>query len=430
MPRPRTMRRRNLLSLLTAFGLVAVLAACGEGDTEVETGGTTPESTLPPLEGYAAHQLEAARIRWNAAGIDSYEMTWSRHGAWLGESGGSRVIDGEVVESWRNASTEAGTVTSVPGDDPTGASTTIPRPEPPGTTLPGDAPTTPAPDGAPMSTAEGGPGLPGEVPSGPTTTHFGEDPDGASGGDPGATPDADRGNGFDTVEGLFGVIQHAIDEDADEVDVTYDEATGRPERIDIDWMTNADDDEVGITVDSFTVLEGDGHPVTPEPSITLAPTTGTSQEPSVQAVGSAQLTEHHPCGTGFAVGNPEQTVALILIWQPDDRPTTEVQRPDAEPVTLPGGGWEGDLLVGENLFSSWCDDVFGPGTPIREVTDAWSVTGGVLDLTAAPTPNNTCGSGAPVEGTVTGLEVEASDGTTIGFADLALVNEAWGCVPG
>src|SRR5690606_6063300 len=79
-----------------------------------------------------------------------------------------------------------------------------------------------------------------------------------------------------TVEGIFDEIQDALDEGADEVVVDYDPDTGRPLRVDIDWMAMAIDDEMGITVDSFTVLDGgaDPDPATPDPSIT-----GTSLPP-------------------------------------------------------------------------------------------------------------------------------------------------------
>jgi hypothetical protein len=47
-----------------------------------------------------------------------------------------------------------------------------------------------------------------------------------------------------TVEGLFAVVEDAIDRDARRLDVDYDDAFGYPRTIDIDFRTEVADDEI------------------------------------------------------------------------------------------------------------------------------------------------------------------------------------------
>jgi hypothetical protein len=49
---------------------------------------------------------------------------------------------------------------------------------------------------------------------------------------------------FPSVEGLFEIIEEALNEGADRVDVEYDPPTGTPIRIDIDYIEAAVDDEI------------------------------------------------------------------------------------------------------------------------------------------------------------------------------------------
>jgi uncharacterized protein DUF6174 len=53
------------------------------------------------------------------------------------------------------------------------------------------------------------------------------------------------------VEGLFGVIDDAIDQDAARLDVDYDDLYGFPVRVFIDYRRNAADEEFGWTIDTF-----------------------------------------------------------------------------------------------------------------------------------------------------------------------------------
>lgn len=59
-----------------------------------------------------------------------------------------------------------------------------------------------------------------------------------------------------TIGALFGILERAVVE-ADELNVTYNEAYGFPESIDIDWIEDAVDDEVSYTAQSFEELEID-----------------------------------------------------------------------------------------------------------------------------------------------------------------------------
>jgi hypothetical protein len=228
-----------------------------------------------------------------------------------------------------------------------------------------------------------------------------------------------------TVEGIFDEIQAALDEGADRVEVDYDPETGRPRRVDVDWIANAIDDETGIRIDRFEILDGDGDdpdPVTPEPSIT-----GTSLPPEAREVATADLSVHHGCGFGFFVGNPEQTVALRLSWQSSTEPTLPG---GGGPITLPNPDWAGEVLLGADLYANWCDDVLEPDEPRAEVTDRWPVTAGTITFTSTPEPGQRIGCGMSVGATVQGLEVEAPDGSIVGLPDLEVVNESWGCVAG
>lgn len=56
----------------------------------------------------------------------------------------------------------------------------------------------------------------------------------------------DRFGSFDSIEGMFDVIEDAIARDADELNVTYDAEHGYPVSIDIDYIHNAVDDELSL----------------------------------------------------------------------------------------------------------------------------------------------------------------------------------------
>lgn len=59
----------------------------------------------------------------------------------------------------------------------------------------------------------------------------------------------------DTIDKLFGLIERALEEDADVVSVEYDGEYGFPTDISIDWYREGYDDEVWCVVREFEVLE-------------------------------------------------------------------------------------------------------------------------------------------------------------------------------
>ena len=59
---------------------------------------------------------------------------------------------------------------------------------------------------------------------------------------------------YDTIEELFGVIQAAIDQEADVIDIAYHPDYGYPEQISLDSIKEALDDEVVYRVSAFEIL--------------------------------------------------------------------------------------------------------------------------------------------------------------------------------
>ena len=60
---------------------------------------------------------------------------------------------------------------------------------------------------------------------------------------------------YATIERIFSVLEAGLKGDADEVTVTYDSARGFPSEIYFDYIKDAVDDELSITVSNFEVLE-------------------------------------------------------------------------------------------------------------------------------------------------------------------------------
>jgi hypothetical protein len=59
---------------------------------------------------------------------------------------------------------------------------------------------------------------------------------------------------YDTVEELFAILERAFENDADDVDATYDPTLGLPLNVFVDPMKNAIDEEHGFVVQGFTAL--------------------------------------------------------------------------------------------------------------------------------------------------------------------------------
>ena len=57
-----------------------------------------------------------------------------------------------------------------------------------------------------------------------------------------------------SIEGLFDIIQDAITDDVDHLAVTYDKENGYPTKIEIDYRSNAIDDEYTLIITEFEVF--------------------------------------------------------------------------------------------------------------------------------------------------------------------------------
>ena len=59
---------------------------------------------------------------------------------------------------------------------------------------------------------------------------------------------------YETIDRIFAELEKAMDGEADEVTVSYDDTYGFPEQVDIDFIKEAIDDELVLTVSGFEVL--------------------------------------------------------------------------------------------------------------------------------------------------------------------------------
>lgn len=149
---------------------------------------------------------------------------------------------------------------------------------------------------------------------------------------------------------------------------------------------------------------------------------GGNATPEADQVDLAAMDEYG-CGFGFWLGGPDQEVAVRFAAA--DRIVAEGELP---PVTsLPDEAWDATVLIGEDLYANWCDDVLEPGEPEPVVAEEWPITAGSITL-HRPARADAC----PYEAraTVTGLEATRPDGTSVELGGRELVNDAWGCFAG
>ena len=131
------------------------------------------------------------------------------------------------------------------------------------------------------------------------------------------------------------------------------------------------------------------------------------------------LTETYGCGTGFWVGNPEQTTALRIRYLGEDPPPAE--------VSLPDPAWQAELVDGRDLYSNWCDDVIEPGEPEPREARVLPVVSGALEIIGEPPqPFN----GGPLSVRATELVVDVGDGETHTLGDIEIENPLWGFFAG
>jgi hypothetical protein len=59
---------------------------------------------------------------------------------------------------------------------------------------------------------------------------------------------------YETIDKIFAELEKAASGEADEVSIAYDETYAFPEQIDIDFIEEAIDDELAMTISGFEVL--------------------------------------------------------------------------------------------------------------------------------------------------------------------------------
>lgn len=133
--------------------------------------------------------------------------------------------------------------------------------------------------------------------------------------------------------------------------------------------------------------------------------------------------EEYGCGTGFWLGSPDERVAVRLAASPEIAAEGELPRE----ATLPDAAWDATVLIGEDLYANWCDDVLEPGEPEPAVSERWPITSGTITLQAS-VPAAACPS--EVRGTVSGLEATRPDGTIVELGGREVGNDTWGCFAG
>lgn len=134
------------------------------------------------------------------------------------------------------------------------------------------------------------------------------------------------------------------------------------------------------------------------------------------------LSVSHGCGYGFALGDEEQRVGLVLTFL--DMPAAETGDVATE-YELPDAAWDADLVLGYDLFSNWCDDVIEPGEPEVVIQQTLPVAGRLV-VDQLPEPG-TCGLAS---GTLFDASYSSEPDGVIPIGDIALTNETWGCFAG
>jgi hypothetical protein len=203
-----------------------------------------------------------------------------------------------------------------------------------------------------------------------------------------------------TMDTLFDEIEEALTAGYATFEVDFDPDTGAVERYWVDVNEQMADEEHGVDV------------------VSLEPHDETTESVEIDI---ADLSDDYGCGYGFAIGSPGQDLALIIFWNGGNSPDL------ASPVTFPSERWTGEIWVGADLFSNWCDDVIDETEPAPVVDERWTVVAGTL--TFGGEAGVDCGGGA-VSGTLTNAEAQSPSGETIELAELDLNNEAWGCFAG
>lgn len=210
-----------------------------------------------------------------------------------------------------------------------------------------------------------------------------------------------------SMETLFDEIDTILAAEYAVFDALYDPETGAVERYWVDIDEGIADEEHGVEVRSVEAFDPG------------APT---------DEIDAAALTEHHPCGLGFATGNLDQSLGLVISWQGGVDPI----EPDlSDGVNFPTDAWSGSVFTGRDLFANWCDDVVEPDEPTPVIDETWTLVAGTLEFTSVPTadPGTGC-NGQEATAVLTGAVAGSEAGDQIVLDDIDLHNPAWGCFAG
>lgn len=211
-----------------------------------------------------------------------------------------------------------------------------------------------------------------------------------------------------TMETLFDEVDTTIRGGYERLDLEFDELTGAliSYWVDIDEMIA--DEEHGVSVTVSPIDDS-------EPEVNTPPATT-----SVDATAIAGLQVDHGCGFGFAKGNADQTLALVIYFTGE---YTETGPDLSSPIVFPNDEWSAEVHAGSDLFSNWCDDAIEEDEPTPVIDSVWNVVGGTL--TAAETE-----SPYVVEGTLADAVIESPNGEQLEVAEIALSNTEYGFFAG
>lgn len=199
-----------------------------------------------------------------------------------------------------------------------------------------------------------------------------------------------------TMGTLFDEIEAAIDMGYARLDLDFDDTTGAVERYWVDVSEQMADEEHGVEVVALTPLDDRGD------------------------IDVRTLTQDYGCGYGFAIGSPDQDLALVIGFDGGVAPDVTA------PINFPADEWSGVLTTGTDLFSNWCDDVIEESEPVPLTTERWTLVAGTLTIGLPGTIDD----GLPVSANLSGGVAESSAGETMDLGQIAFVNDCWGCFAG
>jgi uncharacterized protein DUF6174 len=204
-----------------------------------------------------------------------------------------------------------------------------------------------------------------------------------------------------TMEALFDEVDEVITGGFATLDLEFDPGTGALVRYWVDVDERMADEEHGVDVKAFEPFDPEASPAD---------------------IDVRTLTDDYGCGYQFAAGSPAQDLALVIYATGGAAPDVTV------PITFPSEAWAGEIRIGTDLFSNWCDDVIEQSEPVPIVQQRWTIVGGTLTVERAAAATDCDGNAATA--TLTGAVARSLSGATVDLAGIDLVNTSWGCFAG